>query len=135
MPLRSKRESLPPGTSITWILSVSRWMYWYCGLLGERSGELAVGFGLALRADNGCVGSTLGRYDDLLRLDPALLEDLLFGLNLLLGDLLLLDRLLERVGEADVRDVDVVDDDVVWARLAASCCFAKFRISSRLARI
>jgi hypothetical protein len=34
--LRSKIEFVPVGSSITWILSVSFWMYWYCRIWSFR---------------------------------------------------------------------------------------------------
>jgi hypothetical protein len=65
-------------------------------------------------------------------LDLLLGEDLLLGLDLLLGDLLGLDRLLERVRERDVRDVDVVDDDVVLGEVGRELLLRE-RIGSRRA--
>ena len=109
--MRSKIEALPDGTSITVILSVSFWMYWYwriwsdsdaaSALLavawplrqGDRRGRLALGQ-LDVR-----VRLALGLGDGLIGLDLLLGEDLLLRLDLLLGDLLGLDRLLELVAE------------------------------------
>ena len=48
--MRSKIEALPDGTSITWILSVSFWMYWYSRIWSESdaaSALLAVAWPLA----------------------------------------------------------------------------------------
>jgi hypothetical protein len=49
-PFRSKIEALPDGTSITWILSVSFWMYWYWRIWSDSdaaSALLAVAWPLA----------------------------------------------------------------------------------------
>ena len=106
-PFRSKIVALPDGTSITWILSVSFWMYWYwriwsdseaardllavaCPLRqGDRRGRLTLGQ-LDVR-----IGLTLRLRDGLIGLDLLLGEDLLLRLDLLLGDLLCLDGGLE----------------------------------------
>src|SRR4029078_7830194 len=41
-PLRSKIEALPDGTSTTWILSLSFWMYWYWRIWSDSDAARAL---------------------------------------------------------------------------------------------